>query len=347
MGATKYPGRKTFYFLVAGCIGLSPLPGLAQDAPSQFVEAAKTVIEQARKAGAEKEAADDLAAARSWLAQAEQANSVFNNLLTMVMTAAMKKAREDEIVYFATMARIKGLTAEAKAKRAATTADLKSAQKTLSDYQNALAVANARREASGQAKAEADLKELEQSRRRVTELEAAREQDARRGAEREKELDAAKSEQQKLALMQARMRAMEEEKAMLAAAGRIPDAAVRSGDRKIVVSILAINLFTPGNDLLPAGRQILDSVGIFLKTYPNNKVVVRGHTDSRGAAQANQVLSERRAQRVREYLVTNQNLSPGRITAEGLAASEPVATNATDAGRALNRRVEVNVLMGD
>ncbi|MDO8595137.1 MAG: hypothetical protein Q7R45_00785, partial [Sulfuricaulis sp.] len=268
MDETKYPVRKIFALLLVSCIGLLPLPGLTQDAPDQSVEVAKLAIEQARKAGAEKEAADDLAAARSWLAQAEKANSVVNSLLTMAMPAAMKKAREDEIVYFATMARIKGLTAEAKAKRAATAADLKSAQKTLGDYQNALAVANAKREASGQVKAEADLKELEQSRRRVTELEAAREQDAKRGAERQKELDAAKSEQQKLALMQARMQVMEEEKAMLAAAGRIPDAAVKSGDRKIVITILAINLFTPGNDLLPAGRQILDSAGTFLKTYP-------------------------------------------------------------------------------
>lgn len=114
-----------------------------------------------------------------------------------------------------------------------------------------------------------------------------------------------------------------------------------------MITILAINIFTPANDLSAAGKETLDSVGNFLKDYPNNKVVVRGHTDSTGSATANQAVSEKRAQKVREYLVAYRNLTPSRITAEGVGPAQPAATNASEAGRVLNRRVEVMVLMGE
>jgi len=88
-------------------------------------------------------------------------------------------------------------------------------------------------------------------------------------------------------------------------------------------------------------------VANFLKTYPNNKVVALGHTDSTGKQAANQALSEKRAQKVREYLVAYQNISPNRITAEGVGSAQPAATNASEAGRALNRRVELTVFNGE
>lgn len=76
--------------------------------------------------------------------------------------------------------------------------------------------------------------------------------------------------------MQAKLQAMEQEIAMLTAAGKIPKVTVRAGDKKIVMSIPAIHLFNSANDLTPAGKEILDSVANFLKTYPDNKVTTRG-----------------------------------------------------------------------
>ena len=118
--------------------------------------------------------------------------------------------------------------------------------------------------------------------------------------------------------MQAKLQALEQEKALLTAAGKIPKVTVRAGDKKIVMTIPAIHLFNSANDLTPAGKEILDSVANFLKTYPDNEVATRGHTESKGKAAANQAVSEKRAQRVREYLVAYQNISPNRITAEGV-----------------------------
>jgi OOP family OmpA-OmpF porin len=59
------------------------------------------------------------------------------------------------------------------------------------------------------------------------------------------------------------------------------------------------------------------------------------------------MVSEKRASKVREYLVAYQNVNPSLVTSEGLGPSQPAASNATEAGRALNRRVEIAVQTGE
>ena len=397
------PIRKMLSILLWGLIILLPLTVLAEETPVMVIEAAKTAIDQARKAGAEQQAVDDLSAAKSWLSQAEKAYEAANSILARVSTAKMKRAREEEVIYLATMAKIKGLTAEAKAKKQTAAAKLKETQKDLADYQSAIAVMKEKlQEAENakeiQAKAGAERKHLEESQRIADEMEArkrkelaeaerktaeleamkqrevleGRLKDEKRIAERESAASQAKlmeaqlgaerakealeirakeekyaAEKQKLAVMQAKLQVLEQEKAMLIAAGKIPKVTAEAGDQKITMTILAIDLFTSASDLTPAGKKILDGVGDFLKTYPDSKVLTRGHTDSMGKTAANQAVSEKRAQKVREYLVAYRNVSPGRVTAEGVGSAQPVATNASETGRALNRRVEMIVLIGE
>ncbi|MFH2119515.1 MAG: OmpA family protein [Pseudomonadota bacterium] len=397
------PIRKMLSILLLGLIILLPLTVLAEETSVMVIEAAKSAIDEARKAGAEQQAMDDLSAAKSWLSQAEKAYEAANSIMAMVSTAKMKRAKEEEVIYLATMAKIKGLTAEAKAKEQTTAAKLKETQKDLADYQSAIAVMKEKlQEAENakkiQAKAEAERKHLEESQRiadeiearkrkelaeaerKTAELEAMKQREVREGrlkeekriAEREREVSQAKlmeaqlgaqrvkeaheirareekftEEKEKMAVMQARLQALEQEKAMLIAAGKIPKVTAEAGDKKIIMTILVIDLFTSASDLTPAGKKILDGVGDFFKSYPDSKVLTRGHTDSTGKAAANQALSEKRAQEVREYLVAYRNVSPGRVTAEGVGSAQPVATNASAAGRAMNRRVELIVLTGE
>jgi OOP family OmpA-OmpF porin len=140
---------------------------------------------------------------------------------------------------------------------------------------------------------------------------------------------------------------MEKEKAMLVEAAKSPQATTKAGEKELVISILAINLFTPAMEISGSGKGILDQLGGFLKKYPDHKVVVAGHTDSTGSESTNRTVSEKRANKVREYLVAYQNVNPSQITAMGLGPSQPAATNATEAGRALNRRVEIAVQTGE
>lgn len=206
---------------------------------------------------------------------------------------------------------------------------------------------------------EAQRKAQELEMLRQKELEEARIREAQRAAEREKELAEAKlkaeqlawqkakeeaerkAREKQLAALQEKAAALEREKVMLAEAGKINWATVKSTGKEIIITILAANLFTPATELKPSGKEILDQVGKFLAAYPDYHVIVRGHTDSVGNIALNQALSEKRANKVREYLVAYQNIQPTRITAEGLGPSQPMASNDTEAGRMLNRRVEI------
>lgn len=90
-------------------------------------------------------------------------------------------------------------------------------------------------------------------------------------------------------------------------------------------------------------RGTLNEAVEILRRNPDLRVEIAGHTDSVGSAEYNQGLSERRARSVVEFLV-NSGVDRGRMRARGYGQAEPIADNATDAGRAQNRRVELRVL---
>ncbi|HVV86539.1 MAG TPA: OmpA family protein, partial [Kofleriaceae bacterium] len=92
--------------------------------------------------------------------------------------------------------------------------------------------------------------------------------------------------------------------------------------------------------------KLLDNVASVLSSHPNiQKVRVEGHTDSQGSDAYNKDLSQRRADAVRTYLIT-QGIDAGRLEAVGYGEERPIADNSTKKGRAANRRVEF-VILGD
>jgi OOP family OmpA-OmpF porin len=88
---------------------------------------------------------------------------------------------------------------------------------------------------------------------------------------------------------------------------------------------------------------ILDEAARLLRENSDVRVRVNGHTDATGPEAYNQGLSERRAEAVKNHLVEN-GVSANRLSTQGLGESEPIASNDTREGRALNRRVELKVL---
>jgi len=97
-------------------------------------------------------------------------------------------------------------------------------------------------------------------------------------------------------------------------------------------------------DLKPAGMAKLDELAAKLQQLGSavTAISVTGHTDSVGSEAYNLALSERRAQTVVNYL-EQRGVNPNIIQARGMGKSNPVASNATPAGRAQNRRVEITV----
>lgn len=94
--------------------------------------------------------------------------------------------------------------------------------------------------------------------------------------------------------------------------------------------------------LKPASEATLQQVLGVLNADPALRLVVAGHTDSEGEDAYNQRLSEQRAEAVMQWL-TGKGVDAARLTSEGLGESRPVADNGSDAGRALNRRVQLRV----
>jgi outer membrane protein OmpA-like peptidoglycan-associated protein len=124
----------------------------------------------------------------------------------------------------------------------------------------------------------------------------------------------------------------------------IPDATVERQSDRLLVTFPGDTLFDSGSSAIsPGAAQRLNSLAQTLGRYPSSDVVVRGYTDAVGSEASNLRLSEDRANNVRNYLV-NGGVSPNRITAMGLGEQFPVATNATEAGRQQNRRVEIEIV---
>ena len=92
----------------------------------------------------------------------------------------------------------------------------------------------------------------------------------------------------------------------------------------------------------PEAAENLLSLAASLSKYPNTDLLIVGHTDSAGTSGYNQTLSERRARSASDYLA-GKGVSAGRLRSSGRGETEPVSTNGTEAGRQLNRRVEVAI----
>jgi outer membrane protein OmpA-like peptidoglycan-associated protein len=118
--------------------------------------------------------------------------------------------------------------------------------------------------------------------------------------------------------------------------------ATRDSARGLIINMSDVLFDFDKATLKPGAREKLAKVSGIVLAYPGLKLAVEGHTDSIGSEEYNQTLSEKRAYAVRDYLVA-QNLNESSITAQGLGKSSPVATNDTNEGRALNRRVELVV----
>ncbi len=114
----------------------------------------------------------------------------------------------------------------------------------------------------------------------------------------------------------------------------------RSGDYIILNMPGNVTFGTNSSDINAQFYPVLDSVAIVVNKYEKTYVDVIGYTDSTGTLAINQPLSERRAQSVASYLQSQQVL-PQRLVVTGRGPSNPIASNDTPEGRALNRRVEI------
>ena len=108
---------------------------------------------------------------------------------------------------------------------------------------------------------------------------------------------------------------------------------------KVTMKENMVNFAFDSADLTSTAKANLDKLATVLKNNMDTNINIYGHTDSKGTDAYNQSLSERRANAVRSYLIS-QGVAASRMITMGVGEKEPIASNSTDAGRAENRRVE-------
>ncbi len=121
---------------------------------------------------------------------------------------------------------------------------------------------------------------------------------------------------------------------------------ILNGDR-LVLRLYGLTFASGSSDVVDSQAPLLTKVQRVLREYPNAPVRIEGHTDSQGGAEANRVLSQRRAIAIREYLLARLPISSSRIEAVGMGEDQPIASNDDEEGRRRNRRIEIILTLTD
>jgi outer membrane protein OmpA-like peptidoglycan-associated protein len=324
-----------------------PSASSAPGTPLNLLEA-RNAVAVAKAAGAQQYAPDSLSKAEDMLARAEDyfkrkqgrtpigtAARGATQMAEDARVLTLKKKETDRIAAEKRAMEEARAKAEAEAKASAEAAAKAQAQ--AEEDARKRAQAEADREAAELAKAQAEKQQAEADAARAAAL--AQQQQAEAAAEKAR-LAAQLAEQQK-------QQAIQQQEAMRARLLNQLNQVLETRDtpRGLVVNMPDV-LFAIGKyELKPAARERLARISGILLAYPDLRLEIDGFTDSTGSEEYNQLLSEKRAGTVRDYLV-DSGVPINNVIAKGMGESNPIADNATAAGRKLNRRVEM-VVSGD
>jgi outer membrane protein OmpA-like peptidoglycan-associated protein len=237
------------------------------------------------------------------------------------------------------------MEAEARAReagqaRAMALSAAEKAERARKEAEEARSLASAESAEKEKANREAAMRAQEAERARVqAEARALEAVQAREQAE-------AKAREAERARMEAAARAEEAEKAKAEVdelLGQLSDLKAKQTERGIVLTMGDVLFAFDKATLSPEALRNVDKLADFLRKHPNRSVLIEGHTDSVGSDEYNLDLSEKRAEAVKNALVS-KGVGEERITPKGYGKKYPVASNETSDGRQLNRRVEVVVL---
>ena len=119
----------------------------------------------------------------------------------------------------------------------------------------------------------------------------------------------------------------------------------RQGE-ELVISLMGITFPVGKSTIEPSSFSLMGKVQEAIKLFPNAGVIVEGHTDSDGSDSANLILSQDRADAVKQYLVSNMGLNAEKVSSIGYGETRPVASNQNAEGKARNRRIDLVIHVG-
>jgi outer membrane protein OmpA-like peptidoglycan-associated protein len=197
---------------------------------------------------------------------------------------------------------------------------------------------DARRRADAEAAQAEAQRQQAMSRAQQEQAQAAAEDAARQREVAERQTQEAERQRQEAVQQKEEMRAR-----LLAQLNQVLQ--TRDTARGLIVSMPDVLFDFNKYTLKPEARERLARVSGIVLAYPDLKLKIEGYTDAIGSEEYNQTLSEKRAQAVRDYLVSS-GVSMNNVAAQGMGKADPVADNSTAPGRKLNRRVEM-IVSGD
>jgi OOP family OmpA-OmpF porin len=119
------------------------------------------------------------------------------------------------------------------------------------------------------------------------------------------------------------------------------EAEVYKKGNSLIIRLRAIQFPVGKSVIMPDNYPLLSKIQQSIRIFGEPDVVIEGHTDSTGSNELNEHLSQQRSESVRQYLLANKTLPYDRIVAVGYGSSKPLDSNATEEGRAVNRRIDV------
>ena len=318
------------------------LPSSQADArvPLDLLEARNAVV-IAKAAGARQYAPDSLAKAEDMLQRAEDYYQRKQGR-TPIGTAARGATEMAEDARVITLRRREQerLDAERRAHeeaQAKAEADARAAQEQA-------AQAQAQSDEDARRRTEAEQAQAEAQRQQAAALAQQQQAEAATAAAQQAAAEADRQRQEADRQRQEAIRQKEEMRArLLAQLNQVLQ--TRDTARGLVVSMPDVLFDFNKYTLKPEARERLARVSGIVLAYPDLKLQIEGYTDSIGSDEYNQSLSDKRAEAVRDYLVSS-GVSINNVSAQGLGKADPVADNSTAAGRKLNRRVEM-IVSGD
>jgi len=321
-----------------------PATNAKPNTPLELLEA-RNALAIARAAGADQYAGDSMAKAQDFLARAEDylkrkqgltpIGTVARGATEMAEDARVLtlKTKEQERVAAEKRA-LQEKTAKAQAEAQAEAERAAKSKAEAEEQERLRQQADADRAAAEKAKAEA-----EQMRQQAEEARSAAEA-ARASALAAQQQAQADAEKARQAAEEAIRQKEEVRQRLLSQLNQVLE--TKDTPRGLVVSMPDVLFSTNQYTLKSNARESLARIAGIILAYPDLRLEIEGHTDSTGSEAYNQILSERRAGSVRDYLV-DKGVDLNTVVARGMGESDPVAANDSAAGRKLNRRVELIV----
>ena len=121
------------------------------------------------------------------------------------------------------------------------------------------------------------------------------------------------------------------------------EAEVYKRENQLIIRLKTIQFPVGKSVIMPDNYALLSKVQRAIRAFGEPEVIIGGHTDSTGPEPINEHLSQQRAEAVRQYLVANGILPFEKIISVGYGSMRPLASNSTEKGRAMNRRIDVTI----